>query len=64
MNHSTTFTAELEQIEDPYEVSDEEMEREEAEEAITELFALNDDAITIPQAARFLKALAKLRRQL
>ncbi len=46
----------------PYEVSDEELELEAAEKAIDELSALKDDDLTIPQAARFLKALAKLRR--
>jgi hypothetical protein len=34
MNHSTTFTAELDQIEDPYEVSDEAMEAAAGNEAL------------------------------
>jgi len=46
----------------PYEVSDEEVEREKAEETISELSALADDDLKPPQVGRFLKALARLRR--
>lgn len=46
----------------PYEVSDEEVEREKAEETISELSALADDDLKTPQVGRFLKALARLRR--
>jgi len=47
----------------PYEVSDEELEREEAETIVAKLSALNNDAgFTVPQVVKFLKALAKLRR--
>ena len=46
----------------PYEVSDGELEREAAERTIAQLSALSDNELTVPQAARFLKALAKMRR--
>ena len=46
----------------PYEVSDEELEREKAEETISELSALTDEDLKPLQVGRFLKALAKLRR--
>ncbi len=46
----------------PYEVSDDELELEAVEKAIDELLTLKDADLTVPQAARFLKALAKLRR--
>jgi len=46
----------------PYEVSDEEVEKERAEEAISELFTLADEDLKPPQVGRFLKALARLRR--
>ncbi len=44
------------------EVSDGELEREAAERAIAQLSTLSDNELTVPQAARFLKALAKMRR--
>lgn len=46
----------------PYEVSDEELEREKAEEAISKLSALADEDLRPPQVGKFLKALARLRR--
>ena len=46
----------------PYEVSDEELEREQAEKAIVELSALADEVITMPQITKFVQALARLRR--
>ena len=46
----------------PYKVSDEELEREQAEEDLAELFSLVDDQITVPKIGKFLKALARLRR--
>ncbi len=46
----------------PYEVSDEELGREQAESTIAELSALADEALAVPQIGRFLKALARLRR--
>lgn len=46
----------------PYEVSDEELEKEKAEMVVTELSAISDDNFTVPRVAKFLKALAKLRR--
>lgn len=46
----------------PYEVSDEELEREKAEETISELSALADEDLRPPQVGKFLKALARLRR--
>ena len=45
----------------PYEVSDEELEREDAEKIIAELSALGDGDLKAPQVGQFLKALAKLR---
>ncbi len=47
---------------EPYEVSDEQLEREEAERTMDELSTVKDTDLTVPQAAKFLKALAKLRR--
>ena len=47
---------------EPYEVSDEQLEREEAERTMDELSTVKDADLTVPQAAKFLKALAKLRR--
>ena len=46
----------------PYEVSDEELEREQAEEDIAELFFLADNQVTVPKIGKFLKALVRLRR--
>jgi len=46
----------------PYEVSDEEVEKEQAEKDLAGLFSLADDQITVPKIAKFLKALARLRR--
>ena len=46
----------------PYEVSDEELKREQAEKDLAELFQLADDQITVPKIGKFLKALARLRR--
>lgn len=46
----------------PYEVSDEELEREKAEETLSELSALADEDLKLPQVGKFLKALARLRR--
>ena len=46
----------------PYEVSDEELERERAEETISELSTLPDGDIKPPQVGKFLKALDGLRR--
>jgi len=46
----------------PYGVSDEELEREKAEETISELSALADEDLRPPQVGKFLKALARLRR--
>lgn len=46
----------------PYEVSDEEVEKEEAERTITELSQLPDADLKVPQVGKFLKALARLRR--
>jgi hypothetical protein len=48
--------------EEPYEVSDEELEREGAEKTVAELSTLNDSDFTVRQVAKFVKALAKLRR--
>jgi len=48
--------------EDVYEVSDEELEREQTERDIDELFSQADEDIKPPQIGRFLKALARLRR--
>jgi hypothetical protein len=47
---------------EPYEVSDEQLEREAAERIIAELSALADGDLKVPQVGKFLKALAKLRR--
>ncbi len=47
---------------EPYEVSDEELERETAEKTIAELSALADGDLKVPQVGKFLKALARLRR--
>lgn len=46
---------------EPYEVSDEQLERESAEKDLSELFFLADDQITVPKIGKFLKALAKLK---
>ena len=46
----------------PYELSDEELEREEAEKVATELSTIDEDDFTFPQVARLLKALTRLRR--
>ncbi len=46
----------------PYELSDEELEREEAEKVVTELSTIDEDNFTLPQVARLLKALTRLRR--
>ena len=44
-----------------YQVSDEQLDREEAEQVIGELSAKADSEVTTLEVARFLKALAKLR---
>ena len=46
----------------PYEISDDELEKEAAERVITELSIVDEYSFTIPQVARFLKALTRLRR--
>ena len=46
----------------PYEVSDDELEKEQAEEDLAELFSMADDQVTVPEVGKFLKALARLRR--
>ena len=46
----------------PYEVSDEELKREQAENDLAELFSMGDDQVTVPKIGKFLKALARLRR--
>lgn len=46
----------------PYEVSDEELGRETAEQTVAELSALADEDLKAPQVGKFLKALAKIRR--
>ena len=46
----------------PYEVSDEELERVEAEKAAAELSALSDAELTTGQLRKLVKALARLRR--
>ena len=46
----------------PYEVSDEELKREQAEKDLAELLSLADDQVTVPKIGKFLKALARLRR--
>ena len=45
-----------------YEVSDEELEREQAEGDLEELLALADEQVIMPKIGKFLKALARLRR--
>jgi len=47
---------------EPYEVSDEQLEREAAERTIAELSGLADEDLKVPQVGKFLKALARLRR--
>ena len=47
--------------EEPYEVSDAELELEGAEQVIREISAKPDDKITTREVAKFLKALARLR---
>lgn len=51
---------ETEQI--PYEVSDEQLEREQAEETIVQLSTLPDAELTTTQLKKLVKALTKLRR--
>jgi len=51
---------ETEQI--PYEVSDEELEREKAEKTIAQLSTLPDAELTTAQLKKLVKALTKLRR--
>ena len=46
----------------PYEVSDEELEREEIENTINYLSVLPDSELTTDQLKQMVKALAKLRR--
>ena len=46
----------------PCELSNDELEREEAEKVVTELSTIDEDNFTLPQVARLLKALTKLRR--
>ena len=46
----------------PCEVSDEELEREMAEMVLSQLSAIDDHDLTLPQLAKFLKSLVKLRR--
>jgi len=46
----------------PYEVSDEELEKEEAETVVAELSALPDAELTTAKLRSLVKALAKLRR--
>jgi len=45
-----------------YEVSDEELEREEAENTIAQLSALTDTELTTAKLKQMVKALARLRR--
>lgn len=45
---------------EPYEVTDEQLDREEAEQVIHELSAKADNELTTLETAKFLKALAKL----
>jgi len=45
-----------------YQVSDQELEKEQAEKNLEELLSLTDDQITVPKIGKFLKALARLRR--
>ena len=49
-------------LENCVEVSDEELEREANEKIITEMLALADNDIKVPQIGKFLKALARLRK--
>ncbi len=51
---------ETEQI--PYEVSDEQLEREKAEKTIAQLSTLPDAELTTAQLKKLVKALTKLRR--
>lgn len=51
---------ETEQI--PYEVSDEQLEREQAEKTIAQLSTLPDAELTTAQLKKLVKALSKLRR--
>ncbi len=46
----------------PHEVTDEELEREEVERVITQLSAIDDNDLTLPQLAKLVKVLARLRR--
>lgn len=46
---------------EPYQVSDEQLAREEAEQVIGELSAKADSEVTTLEVARFSKALAKLK---
>ena len=46
----------------PYEVSDEELEREEMENPIDQLSALSDTELTTAKLKQLVKALASLRR--
>ena len=46
---------------EPYQVSDEQLEREGAEQVIGELSAKADNQMTMLEMAKFLKALARLR---
>jgi hypothetical protein len=46
----------------PYEVSDEELEKEEAENTIAQLSALTDAELTTTDIKQLIKALVKLRR--
>lgn len=41
-----------------YQVSDEEQAREQARVTVAEMLRLKDDELTLPQASRFLKAIA------
>ena len=46
---------------EPYEVSDEELARENADQVIKRLSAKADNEMTTPEMAQFLKALARAR---
>jgi len=46
---------------EPYEVSDDELERESAEQVIRELSARADNEVTMLEIARFVKALARIK---
>jgi hypothetical protein len=46
----------------PYEVPDDELEREEAENVVAELSALSDAELTTDQLRKLVRALARLRR--